>query len=72
MAYKDFKTYFEQRNPDKTDLFLSLMTTDTYCKDYFISFYSFFLSYNIDIFSDFDIIIQCFNILNDRLSAIKN
>ena len=72
LAYKDFKTYFEQRNPEKTDLFLSIMTRDTYCTEYFLAFYKFFTSYNIVIFSDFDVVINCFNLLNDRLSAIKN
>ncbi len=72
LAYATFKKKFEKLNEGKTDLFLSVLTPDTYDKDMFGAFLPFFLDYDIAVLNNFDCILSSFKLLNDRLSAKYN
>ncbi len=73
LAYGQYKEYFERRNPKKCDLFLSLLTRDTFSKAYVNVFLKFFSEHNLDAaFLDFEMAFKKFNQLNERLLALKN
>ncbi len=74
-AFNHYKIYFEKINPcnvEKVELFMSLMTQDTYCSDYFGAFLPFFLHHNIAVLNDYTTIVHCFQVLNERLIALRN
>lgn len=73
LAYGQFLEYFERRNPKKCDLFLSLLTKDTFSKEYVSVFLRFFSEHNLagDL-SDFEVVFKKFHQLNERLLALKN
>ena len=73
LAHKHYNRYYQILNENSNcDLFLSLMTQDTYGWEYFPAFLAFFIHNDIAPINDYDIILNCFAILNDRLSAVQN